>query len=113
MKDFDLLKVLGTGGKWIWFQNHYWSKTNSHHESMKYLFSQSVKGQTTVHFFTCSNFKIILLLFNQGLNDSTQSDWYMIVCVWSAKDCGMLFTYNEQHSLFDTLCHIVKFRIRF
>lgn len=20
MKDFDLLKVLGTGGKWIWFQ---------------------------------------------------------------------------------------------
>lgn len=37
----------------------------------------------------------------------------MIVCVWSAKDCGMLFTYNEQHSLFDTLCHIVKFRIRF
>lgn len=36
MKDFDLLKVLGTGGKWIWFQNHYWSKTNSHHASMKY-----------------------------------------------------------------------------
>lgn len=31
MKDFDLLKVLGTGGKWIWFQiTTGRSKTNSY-----------------------------------------------------------------------------------
>lgn len=34
----------------------------------------------------------------------------LIVGVCSAQDCGMLFTYNEQHYLFDTLCHIVKWR---
>lgn len=70
MKDFDLLKVLGTGGKWIWFQ----VTTGPRPCNLPSTYSHNqLKATQLSSFFTCSNFKI-LIFFNPVWNDSTQID---------------------------------------